>query len=105
MQPTGTLVARKITKQHGPAAVLEGVSLTVPPRGRIGVVGPNGIGKSTLLRILAGLEAPDDGVVERLPPSLSVGYLPIRRRRSSPTWPAARGLPPRRRRWTHSPAV
>ena len=76
MQSTGTLVARKITKQHGPAAVLEGVSLMVPPRARIGVVGPNGIGKSTLLRILAGLEAPDDGVVERLPPSLSVGYLP-----------------------------
>jgi ATPase subunit of ABC transporter with duplicated ATPase domains len=41
----------------------------------VGVVGPNGIGKTTLLRVLAGLEAPDDGAVERSPASLSVGYL------------------------------
>jgi ATPase subunit of ABC transporter with duplicated ATPase domains len=41
----------------------------------MGVVGPNGIGKSTLLRILAGLEAADGGSVERSPASLTVGYL------------------------------
>jgi ATPase subunit of ABC transporter with duplicated ATPase domains len=76
MQHTGTLAARNVTKHHGDASVLERVSLTVPPRARIGVVGPNGIGKSTLLRILAGLEAPDDGVVERSPQTLTVGYLP-----------------------------
>jgi ATPase subunit of ABC transporter with duplicated ATPase domains len=47
----------------------------VPPRSRIGLVGPNGIGKSTLLRVLAGLEEPDSGAVHRSPPSLTVGYL------------------------------
>jgi ATPase subunit of ABC transporter with duplicated ATPase domains len=56
--------------------VLDHVSLVVPPDARIGLVGPNGIGKSTLLRILAGLEDPDSGRVRRDPPTLSVGYLP-----------------------------
>ena len=56
--------------------MLEDVSLTVPPRARVGVVGPNGIGKSTLLRLLAGLEQPDAGVVTRAPATLTVGYLP-----------------------------
>jgi ATPase subunit of ABC transporter with duplicated ATPase domains len=76
MQNTGTLAARTVTKHHGAATVLEGVSLSVPPRARIGVVGPNGIGKSTLLRLLAGLETPDAGSVERSPATLLVGYLP-----------------------------
>ena len=56
--------------------VLGGVSLAVGPRSKVGLVGPNGVGKSTLLRILAGLERPDGGRVERAPASLTVGYLP-----------------------------
>jgi ATPase subunit of ABC transporter with duplicated ATPase domains len=48
----------------------------VGPGHRIGVVGPNGIGKSTLLRVLGGLEEPDSGRVDRAPTSLTVGYLP-----------------------------
>lgn len=56
--------------------MLEGVSLVAAPRARIGLVGANGIGKSTLLRILAGLEQPDAGRVRRDPPSLTVGYSP-----------------------------
>jgi ATPase subunit of ABC transporter with duplicated ATPase domains len=71
----GTLAAHDIHKSHGSQAVLRGVSLTVRPGDRIGVVGPNGIGKTTLLRILAGLEAPDAGSVRRSPPALEVGYL------------------------------
>jgi ATPase subunit of ABC transporter with duplicated ATPase domains len=73
---SGTLVAAKITKSHGVQLVLDDVTVVVPPRARIGLVGPNGVGKSTLLRILAGLEEPDDGTVRRSPPELSVGYLP-----------------------------
>jgi ATPase subunit of ABC transporter with duplicated ATPase domains len=71
-----TLVASKISKSHGSLPVLVDVSVAVQPRSRIGVVGPNGIGKSTLLRILAGLEEPDSGSVSRKPESLTVGYLP-----------------------------
>ncbi|HEX6700975.1 MAG TPA: ABC-F family ATP-binding cassette domain-containing protein [Gaiellaceae bacterium] len=56
--------------------MLGGVSLSLSPESRVGLVGPNGIGKSTLLRILAGLEEPDTGAVRRSPPSLAVGYLP-----------------------------
>jgi ATPase subunit of ABC transporter with duplicated ATPase domains len=55
---------------------LSDVTLVVPPRARIGLVGPNGVGKSTLLRILAGTERPDAGTVRRSPPELAVGYLP-----------------------------
>ena len=75
MHPAGSLAARDISKSYGASLVLDRVSLVVPPRARIGVVGPNGIGKSTLLRILAGLEPPDSGAVEH-PPELTVGYLP-----------------------------
>ncbi len=72
----GTLIARKVTKSHGAATVLERVSLAFGPGDQVGVVGPNGIGKSTLLRILAGLDEPDRGTLTRTPPSLTVGYLP-----------------------------
>jgi ATPase subunit of ABC transporter with duplicated ATPase domains len=72
----GTLAAINVTKSYGADVVLEDISLLLPPRARIGVVGPNGRGKTTLLRVLAGLEIPDVGRVERRPSSLSVGYLP-----------------------------
>jgi ATPase subunit of ABC transporter with duplicated ATPase domains len=70
------LAAANITKYHGPQLVLDGVTLVVPPGARIGLVGPNGVGKSTLLRVLAGLEEPDRGTVRRTPPGVAVAYLP-----------------------------
>jgi ATPase subunit of ABC transporter with duplicated ATPase domains len=75
--PSGaTLVATDVARSHGAFVVLDGVSVVVGPRSRIGVVGPNGVGKTTLLRILAGLEEPDAGRVRLAPPTLTVGYLP-----------------------------
>jgi ATPase subunit of ABC transporter with duplicated ATPase domains len=74
-RPRGTLAARSITKSYGDIVVLDGLSLSVTPSSRIGVVGPNGIGKSTLLRVLAGLEEPDGGSVAHEPPGLDVAYL------------------------------
>jgi ATPase subunit of ABC transporter with duplicated ATPase domains len=71
-----SLVARDVGKAFGPHVVLDRVSLTVGPRSRVGVVAPNGTGKSTLLRILAGIDAPDTGQVTRTPPTATVGYLP-----------------------------
>jgi ATPase subunit of ABC transporter with duplicated ATPase domains len=70
------LTAANITKYHAAQLVLHDVTVVVPPDARIGLVGPNGVGKSTLLRILAGLEEPDAGVVRRTPAALEVGYLP-----------------------------
>jgi ATPase subunit of ABC transporter with duplicated ATPase domains len=69
----GSLAAHDITKSFGAVTVLDRVSLRVGPRDRVGIVGPNGIGKSTLLRVLAGLEEPDAGDVVR---AGAVGYLP-----------------------------
>jgi ATPase subunit of ABC transporter with duplicated ATPase domains len=61
----GSLVARNISKSYAAVQVLDDVSLVVSPGDRVGVLGPNGIGKSTLLRVLAGLEEPDSGRVLR----------------------------------------
>jgi ATPase subunit of ABC transporter with duplicated ATPase domains len=69
------LTAKGISLDRGGQPILAEVSLSVGPGHRLGVVGPNGIGKSTLLRVLAGLEEPDRGEVERSPASLTVGYL------------------------------
>jgi len=65
-----------VTKHHGGQLVLDGASLAVGPRARIGLVGPNGIGKSTVLRLLAGEEAPDGGAVVLDPPDLTVAHMP-----------------------------
>ncbi len=59
------IVARGIDRAYGDRRILTGVDITVPPHARTGLIGENGVGKSTLLRILAGVEAPDVGTVER----------------------------------------
>ena len=73
---TGTLTAARVNVVHGIHTVLNDVSVAIGPRARVGVVGPNGVGKSTFLRVLAGLEVPEGGAVERSPATLTVGYLP-----------------------------
>ncbi|MGI8710732.1 MAG: ABC-F family ATP-binding cassette domain-containing protein [Acidimicrobiales bacterium] len=70
------LSAVDVHRELGGQVVLGGVSVAVGPGSRVGLVGPNGVGKSTLLRILANLDQPDEGRVERSPAALTVGYLP-----------------------------
>ena len=70
-----TVVATRLSFDRGARTVLKDVSLTVAPTSCIGVVGPNGVGKSTLLRLMAGWEQPDAGVVRLDPPGATVGYL------------------------------
>ncbi len=73
--PHATLVARHLRHELGGRTVLDDVSLSVGPATCLGVVGPNGVGKSTLLQILAGLLVPTAGDVRVDPPSATVGYL------------------------------
>jgi ATPase subunit of ABC transporter with duplicated ATPase domains len=70
-----TVVANQLSFDRGSRTILTEVSFTVSPTSCIGVVGPNGVGKSTLLRLLAGLEEPDAGTVRVDPPGATVGYL------------------------------
>jgi len=69
------ITAIDLGKSYGPNDIFSHVSLSVPHRARIALVGPNGVGKTTLLRILIGLEEPSSGEVQKAR-NLSVGYLP-----------------------------
>ena len=68
------LSAQSIAKSFGVNAVLKDVSLTLEQGERMGLVGVNGCGKSTLMRIIAGLDAPDSGEIA-LSRGVRVGYL------------------------------
>ena len=67
------LSAEKISKTFGPQTVLKDISLILGDQERIGIVGINGAGKSTFVKILAGIEEADKGVVNRH--GSTVGYL------------------------------
>jgi ATP-binding cassette, subfamily F, member 3 len=62
-------------KRYGQKLLFEGADWLITPRDRVGLVGANGTGKSTLLKILAGLETPDYGSVSSAK-GISAGYLP-----------------------------
>ena len=57
------LTAERLTKSYGVKTLLDHIDFTVEDRDRIGLIGVNGTGKSTLLRILAGVETPDGGSI------------------------------------------
>src|SRR5215469_13779943 len=63
-----------VRKAHGDKVILDNVTLAFLPGAKIGVVGPNGTGKSSLLRMMAGVEQPSNGEA-RLMPGFTVGLL------------------------------
>ncbi|MFI6285042.1 ABC-F family ATP-binding cassette domain-containing protein [Streptomyces sp. NPDC051018] len=65
--PQPALIAHDLVRVLGDRRVLDGVSLTASPGHRIGLIGENGVGKSTLLRLLAGTDEPDSGSVSGPP--------------------------------------
>ncbi len=65
---------RAVRKAYGDKVILDNVTLAFLPGAKIGVVGPNGMGKSTLLRMMAGLDQPSNGDA-RLLPGFTVGML------------------------------
>ena len=69
------LSAEGISKSYGMKPALQDVTLYIEKKDKIGVIGVNGTGKSTLLRIVAGVENPDMGTVARTS-GMQIGYLP-----------------------------
>jgi ATPase subunit of ABC transporter with duplicated ATPase domains len=76
MSSNASLHARNLKLTLGRAVILDLVDLSVSPGWRVGLLGPNGVGKSTLLRVLGGALRTDDGTVRTMPPHAIVGYLP-----------------------------
>ena len=69
------LTTVNLTKSYGPDDIFSGISVAVPKRARIGLVGSNGVGKTTMLRILIEEENPSEGTVQKAK-QLKIGYLP-----------------------------
>jgi len=69
------LTAHHIHKSYGIQPIIQDISFSVNNGERVGLIGPNGCGKTTLMRILAGIEQPDSGTVALTRPNLRIGYL------------------------------
>jgi ATP-binding cassette subfamily F protein 3 len=66
---------KQISKSYGSLTVLSDISLSLGNGCKAALVGPNGVGKSTLLKIIAGLEESDTGEIE-IPKNACIGYVP-----------------------------
>jgi len=71
----GPLVASALAYRRAGRTILNDVSLVAPPGRVIGVMGPSGTGKSSLLALLGGLDRPDTGTVRREPPDARLGLV------------------------------
>lgn len=66
-----SLVIRELSKSYGGTPVISGLSCTLPQGSRWGILGPSGIGKTTLLRLILGLEQPDGGSIAGAPEKMA----------------------------------
>ncbi|HEX5400667.1 MAG TPA: ABC-F family ATP-binding cassette domain-containing protein [Pseudonocardiaceae bacterium] len=85
LSTTVVLKADQLSATHGGAPLFSDVSFTIGPGDRLGLVGPNGVGKSTLLRVLAGELRPEHGHVHV--PGGTIGHL--RQQIPDPSTPVA----------------
>ena len=71
----GSLVveARGLGKEFGGRTLIDGLSFSLPPNGIVGVIGPNGVGKTTLLKMIIGEEQPDAGTI-RVGETVRISY-------------------------------
>ncbi len=67
------LSVHHVHKSFGIEKILDDITFSINPGERWGLIGPNGCGNSTLLRILAGEESADQGSFEFSPPALRLG--------------------------------
>ncbi|MCE5186717.1 MAG: energy-dependent translational throttle protein EttA [Planctomycetaceae bacterium] len=78
--PTGqklgekVLAFKNVSKGYNGQKLIEGCSFELPKNGIVGVIGPNGIGKTTLFKMITGQETPDAGTID-LGPTVSIGYV------------------------------
>ena len=71
--PERVMTVEGLTKSYDGRAVIDGLSLDLNRGDRVALVGPNGVGKSTLMRMIAGIEQPDAGTIE-FGQNVTVGY-------------------------------
>ena len=76
MAAFASLHARSVSLSFGRDPILDGVDIQLASGWRVGLVGRNGVGKSTLMRVLAGLQPLDAGEVSVTPGGATVGHLP-----------------------------
>ena len=69
------LQGQHLRKSYGAVTVISDVSFILNDKQHVGLIGPNGVGKSTLLHCLIGAEPLDAGTIVKSPPDLSIGYL------------------------------
>ena len=72
---TASINCKGLAASYGARELFSGFDLDIGPSDVIGLVGPNGTGKSTLLKILAGVRAADAGTVSIAPKTAAIGYL------------------------------
>lgn len=92
--PKRLIDAKEISKSYGARTLFKKIDLMISPGTRLGLLGPNGCGKSTLIRVLLGQESPDTGTVFRAD-GLSVAYFEQNRDALNPDESVADTLCPR----------